>query len=165
MARFEPGWESDYAGRPPLKHLVCAGVIESHQALEDGRFNIVLQGVARVRLLRELSTDKPYREVEGAWVHESAGEGLEEAGARQAVMTLLPHLSDEGAQHLGGLVRGVHGSVLADVLASNLAADAVVRERLFEQLDVGARFADVTGLLLDIGARLTRDKPAQGLLN
>ncbi len=40
------------------------GTIEEVEALEDGRFNIILQGEARFRMLRELDSATPFRQIE-----------------------------------------------------------------------------------------------------
>src|SRR5262245_7327661 len=60
MALLKPGWEADYQGRPALYSPGCAGVIEQCEPLEDGRFNIVLRGVSRFRVLQE-HAGEPYR--------------------------------------------------------------------------------------------------------
>jgi len=48
----------------PLFTVGCLGHIEEVEALDDGRYNIVLVGEARFRLLRELSVTTPFRQVE-----------------------------------------------------------------------------------------------------
>ncbi len=58
LALLRPGWEEHYEGRPPLHPVACLGRIDGEQRLEDGRFNLLLRGLARVRLLEELSTPK-----------------------------------------------------------------------------------------------------------
>ena len=42
----------------------CLGRIDSAEEMEDGRFNVVLEGLGRFRVLREIETDTPYRQVE-----------------------------------------------------------------------------------------------------
>ncbi|CAN5272386.1 LON peptidase substrate-binding domain-containing protein [soil metagenome] len=49
---------------PPLFAVGCIGRISDIEALEDGRFNIVLEGEARFRLLRELDVTTAFRQVE-----------------------------------------------------------------------------------------------------
>lgn len=53
MTLLRAGWESDYEGRPPIYATGCAGVITHAERLDDGRFNIVLKGLARFRVLGE----------------------------------------------------------------------------------------------------------------
>src|SRR3954465_8007381 len=46
MALLQPGWEDDYHKRPPIYPGVCIGRIFKEEKLEDGRFNLLLQGAA-----------------------------------------------------------------------------------------------------------------------
>jgi Lon protease-like protein len=48
----------------PLYDVGCVGKIEEVEALDDGRYNIVLAGEARFRVLRELDVATPFRQVE-----------------------------------------------------------------------------------------------------
>ena len=59
VARLAPGWESAYEGRPRLMPVAGAGVIEEHEKLPDGRFNILVRGVARVRIRGEHARASP----------------------------------------------------------------------------------------------------------
>ncbi len=60
MVLLRPGFEQDYEGRPPVFDVGCAGVITHHERLQDGRFNIVLQGTERFRIEDE-DHSRPYR--------------------------------------------------------------------------------------------------------
>src|SRR5690349_8569421 len=53
MVLLRPGWERDYEGRPPIYPIGCSGVITHAERMPDGRFNIVLRGVERFRVLEE----------------------------------------------------------------------------------------------------------------
>lgn len=48
----------------PLYSIGCVGRIGDVEALEDGRFNIVLEGKARFRVLGELDVTTPFRQVD-----------------------------------------------------------------------------------------------------
>lgn len=50
--------------RPELFDVGCVGHIAHVEALDDGRYNIVLEGIGRFRLLRELDVTTPFRQVE-----------------------------------------------------------------------------------------------------
>jgi Lon protease-like protein len=60
MVLLRPGWEADYEGRPPVYDLGCVGVISHVEHLPDGRYNLVLKGVSRFRIVGE-DTSQPYR--------------------------------------------------------------------------------------------------------
>ena len=60
MIQLRPGYEANYAGRPPVFAVGCAGVITDFEELPDGRYNIVLRGLVKFRILSE-DQSLPYR--------------------------------------------------------------------------------------------------------
>lgn len=54
----------------PLYAIGCLGKIGEVEALDDGRFNLVLEGEARFRVLRELNAVTPFRQVEAELIEE-----------------------------------------------------------------------------------------------
>jgi Lon protease-like protein len=56
----------------PLYRIGCLGKIGEVEALDDGRFNIVLEGESRFRILRELDVTTPFRQVEAELLPEAA---------------------------------------------------------------------------------------------
>lgn len=60
MVLLKPGYEEDYQGRPPIYPLGCSGVIVEEERLEDGRYNILLLGQSRFRVVEERGGE-PYR--------------------------------------------------------------------------------------------------------
>ena len=61
IAMVQPRNEED---PPPVFPIGCLGSIVGSEQLDDGRYNIVLEGVCRVRILREYDVTTPYRQVE-----------------------------------------------------------------------------------------------------
>src|SRR5215831_19150370 len=53
MVLLRPGWEREYEGRPAVYPIGCSGVITHVERLSDGRYNIVLRGLERFRILEE----------------------------------------------------------------------------------------------------------------
>ncbi|MET0376756.1 MAG: LON peptidase substrate-binding domain-containing protein [Rhizorhabdus sp.] len=49
---------------PPLFEVGCIGHIREVERLDDGRFNIILDGINRFRLIRELVVTTPFRQIE-----------------------------------------------------------------------------------------------------
>ena len=56
--------DSKTGKQPQIHSVICIGTIVAHTQLEDGRFNLLLQGVARARIVRELAVEQPYRMAE-----------------------------------------------------------------------------------------------------
>ena len=60
MVLLQSGWEHEYEGTPPVYPIGCSGVITHFERLGDGRYNIVLRGLERFRILTE-ERSKSYR--------------------------------------------------------------------------------------------------------
>ena len=52
--RSSPATRRNYQGRPAVRPIIGVGAIVGHEPLGDGRANIVLRGLARARIEREL---------------------------------------------------------------------------------------------------------------
>ncbi len=61
IAMIQPSGDGD---PPPLFRAGCLGEIVGVEEMEDGRFNIVLQGSHRFRLIAEADTGTPYRQAD-----------------------------------------------------------------------------------------------------
>ena len=53
MVLLRPGWQPNYEGRPAVYPIGCSGVITHVDQLGDGRYNVILRGVERFRVLEE----------------------------------------------------------------------------------------------------------------
>ena len=60
MALLKPGWQSNYYGNPDIYDVAGMGRIVSCETCADGKINIVLYGLKRVRIT-EIIKDRPYR--------------------------------------------------------------------------------------------------------
>jgi Lon protease-like protein len=57
---LQPGWETDYFGAPAVYPWGTLSIIEQAVPMDDGRFNILVRGEVRIRIVDEVSRD-PYR--------------------------------------------------------------------------------------------------------
>jgi len=89
IALLRGGAEPGYASINAIHDIACLGKIETYEELEDGKFNIVVVGLHRVRIVREVQ-HSPYRMVEV--------EMLEEAACDERAVDIV-----ERHNHLGGL--------------------------------------------------------------
>jgi Lon protease-like protein len=60
----------------PLYTVGCLGKIAEFEALDDGKYNIVLEGEARFRVLRELDVATPFRQVDAELIDDAIEEAL-----------------------------------------------------------------------------------------
>ncbi|MEQ9461884.1 MAG: LON peptidase substrate-binding domain-containing protein [Phycisphaeraceae bacterium] len=106
MATFnDPAWKSNYAENPIIHHAVCVGYILRHNILPDGRYNILLQGIARATIKSELEHN-PYRI--------AMLQDLEQNNNTKPVMEIDLH---DTRQHLDTLIHDDTLSQLASVQA------------------------------------------------
>ena len=89
IALLRAGSEAGYPNPSSVHEIACLGKIESHEELKDGKYNIVVVGIHRVRILREVQ-HSPYRLVEV----EKLDDGVSDERAPDVV---------ERHNHLGGL--------------------------------------------------------------
>ena len=63
IAMIQPQDRPD-GGTSALFDVGCVGRIDQVEALDDGRFNLILEGVQRFRMVRELEVTTPFRQIE-----------------------------------------------------------------------------------------------------
>ncbi|RST29739.1 ATP-dependent protease [Sphingomonas ginkgonis] len=64
IGMIQPSSLADGPERPPIAAVGCLGELVNVEELDDGRFNIVLQGSHRFRVVDELSVDTAYRQAD-----------------------------------------------------------------------------------------------------
>jgi Lon protease-like protein len=133
------------AGEQPPRVLpvIGVGVLERVDRLPDGRFNIVLRGVARARIQSELPATEPYRLV-GAQLLEPrapAGRAATLADAlRQLVLALSATRRTRETQALAQLAARAQGpGDLADIVAGALFATPRERQAALETVELEPR--------------------------
>ncbi len=140
-----PGWEPDYAGRPALHAVATLGQIVADQKLEDGRYNLLLRGLSRVRIVEEISGDKLYRVgradlVEDAPLANLALELNWRNRLRQRVPAWINQPPGEVQQQLRKLLDSdIPLGALCDILSFAMPLDPDRKQELLQELDVDAR--------------------------
>lgn len=156
VGRIQPGHEQDAPGDPPLVEVMGVGRIVRHQSLPDGRWNLVLGGLARVRLVQELEPIEGYRRFETALLEDDPHDGAEAVAhlATIRACTLSLASTNAGAAKAIGQVleRGLTPARAADALASVLFGHPDDRQALLESLDVNERLARVTDRVVELVA-------------
>lgn len=164
LAQVMPGQESLLSGKPELEDMVCIGTITMNEPLEDGRYNLVLVGIARARLVRELPLVHPYREFEAELIEDAAVTPGDDEALRRAVVELVARVPQPVGQRVAQVTSRVSGGQLADVVASTFMQDPSQRFEVLRETDVRARMEIVTEELLGVVGHLKPKKP-EGLLN
>ncbi|MHC4179823.1 MAG: LON peptidase substrate-binding domain-containing protein, partial [Planctomycetota bacterium] len=142
MATLAPGWESDYEGRPPLYPVACLGRITTYHRLDDGTYNVLLLGLRRVRVVRELTPASSFREAEVELCEDYVPPARATVRAalrrklRNALLETLPSLPEAQEQLDQLLGADVSLGVLTDVISYMLDLDLSDKEALLAQTDV-----------------------------
>jgi uncharacterized protein len=63
IGMIQPTQNEDKVLKPALSAIGCAGRLTGYRESEDGRYMITLTGVCRFRMVEELATGMPYRQV------------------------------------------------------------------------------------------------------
>ena len=140
MVMLKAGWEADYYGNPPVHEIACLGKIVEATELPDGRYNIVLCGEKRVRIVSMLS-EKPYRTAKVELVEDTctAERELEANGLRERLLSTARRVPSTFYRHknvpraLAKLDAPLGCST--DLLAVSLLLSAPVKQELLETLD------------------------------
>ncbi len=143
LAQLKPGFEADYQGRPPVRSMAGLGKIIAHRENADGTYNILLEGLGRVRIDEELPPEHSYREVRAHRVRDRIAEGFDQQTVRETLRLLIDKLSktigESGASLRSLCAETKRLPCLIDVLSSALIQKPVLRRRLFECRDLATR--------------------------
>jgi len=159
LGSLAPGWEGDYEGRPPLRPTACLCRIATHQKTDEGTYNVLVLGVRRLKLLRELPPKKLFRVVESEIIDDfepaDADPGVAAAlqqrllAAFKQAMPRIPNAYEQLDQLLGSQITL---GMLADIVAYTIELDLETKIQLLAECNVFRR----TELLLEaIEARAT----------
>ncbi len=154
VARLEPGFEPHYGGRPPVFDVCGLGVIENHNPRPDGRYDLTLRGLCRVRIAEELPPLRAFRCVRAVRMLEpdvpAALLAAWQLKLRELWAQLAPHLP-EPARDLRVLTRDAEGaSAYTDRLAAALVADPDASHQLLAEADPGERLRLLTARVQEL---------------
>jgi Lon protease-like protein len=166
LALLKPGWESDYHGCPDVHDIGCAGRLVEVTDLPDGRFNIKLAGVCRVRF-DSFDVDYPYRVARIRPLPETippeGGTGVHEArmGLVGAYAMLVSTITGQPAAGLDGAFSAPFHA-LVNTLCTHIDLPPSVKHELLRLDDVLERCLAVTALIQREVERQGRRRSGQG---
>lgn len=123
----------------PLFAIGCVGKIGEVEALDDGRYNIVLEGEARFRLLREIEVGTPYRQVEGELLSDADDEVLSSAERASFEREARRFASAQGYSVDWESVERLDDTMLVNGVSQIAPFDAAAKQALLEAPDLGTR--------------------------
>ena len=136
---LRPGWETDYFGTPDIHLCGTVGTIEQAVSLDDGRFNILVRGDVRFRVVGEVSR-LPYRTARVVASPEMERAAPEAYAQREWLADLarqyLKYLPDQMAVPE---IETVGLDALTNALIMSLNIDVEEKQKLLEIDDLIAR--------------------------
>lgn len=136
IAMIQPREARDGA---PLFDIGCVGRIEDVEALEDGRYNIVLGGEQRFRVLREVQSNTQFRQVEAELLVEPQNEYLS-LGERASLEAEAREFADRHGYAVDwDSVASLDDASLVNGVAQIAPFDAAAKQVLLEAPDLRQR--------------------------
>jgi len=165
MVAVLPSQIASMHGNPATISIGCAGIIEDHQLLPGGRYNIVLLSTERFRIRRELplTAIRSYRIAEVEFLEEaddpedSAGFVQQRArlmGLFSELINWLENIGDQVIAHHSGeptctpdSLEEIDNAVLTQSIANTFHLTSVEKQGLLEENGHCARFERLSALL------------------
>jgi Lon protease-like protein len=149
---------------PELYPVGCCGHIDQHERQADGRFLIVLEGVRRFRILRELEPVRGYRRVEADFSEfGSDRHSAELAIDKQEILSVLDRFGrQKDLEFDPDLLGALSGSRLVNTLSTALPFTPVEKQALLEATSPDERASllmTLMGMELDSGRQNQSSSP------
>lgn len=146
IGMIQPRAISGASKSPPLFSVGCLGRMADIEAMDDGRYNIILEGVKRFTLVRELDVKTAFRQAEVTLWDENNDESL--ASAERAALEIE---SRKFADTLGYSVDWDAVSQLDDAALVNAIAQVAPFDSAAKQACLEAkRLADRSELIIQL---------------
>ncbi len=134
MVLLRDGWEGEYDGCPPVYPVGCSALITHFEKLPDGRYNIVLRGLERFRIVDEDNT-RAYRRARTAAVPDRELTAADRADLRhqRGRLEMLIAPSEQGGGIDPRAAAAMNDDDLVNALAQYLDLEAIEKQALLEQ--------------------------------
>lgn len=134
---LQPGWDTTTAKQPAIHQVACVGRIIADQLLSDGRSNLLLRGLCRVRIIEEIPSEKLYRSARVELIHDRNDAPVEMLMdlRKQLEERILPKFKDGPiAKQLDELFHSeLPLGALCDVLAFALPIPLEWKQKMLEE--------------------------------
>jgi uncharacterized protein len=125
---------------PSLYAIGCLGRIDDVEALEDGRYNIVLEGLQRFTIDQELEVSTPFRQIEATlWEEDELGEVLSIAERAALEMESRRFADVQGYAVDWEAVSQLDDFSLVNAIAQIAPFDSAAKQALLESRGLGVR--------------------------
>src|SRR5580765_7456853 len=148
MVLLRPGWDRDYEGRPAVYPVGCSGVLTHVEQLSDGRFNLVLRGLERFRIVGE-DHERSYRRATIEPLRERMLDAEDRAAIRRQRAKLESMLAPppDRAGTDSSMPSSMSDEDLVNALAQYLDLEALEKQALLERPCLRSRAEALVELL------------------
>lgn len=151
MVLLKEGWEDKYFENPPVYDIACVGKIQKSDVLSDGKYNIVLYGMQRVKILNFVQ-DKPYRVAQVRYLEEIRFDQenfIESFAAKSFIGFLGKYLIAAGVGNPDDLLKLETHSLesIVNQVASLLDFSLLEKQELLEITSLQVRYERILQLL------------------
>ena len=146
---------------PPIYDMGCVGRIVEVEAMDDGRYNILLQGTARFRVVSELDVTTPFRQVEADVEDTDMPAGILSSIERAAVERAARSFCDaQGYSVDWAAITGLDDETFINGIAQVAPFDNASKQALLEADNLNDRADLAIELMRFFGKRRPDDDPA-----
>jgi uncharacterized protein len=145
------GDEEGDPARPSLYAVGGVGRIAEVEAMEDGRYNLVLEGVALFRIVRELDVSTPFRQVEAELLPAPGDAALAPAERAGLEMEARSFADAAGYKVNWDQVGRLDDESLVNGIAQIAPFDVAAKQALLEAPDLPARAELIVQLMQFFG--------------
>ena len=150
IGMIQPTSETLLSDRPEIHRVGCAGRITSYSETSDGRIVLVLTGVCRFQVTREIEEQRGYRRVRADWERFAADchAGDETIVDRPGFLSSLKtYCTLRGVEIPWEDIEKMPDNELTNLLCAHLPLSPEDKQALIETLPTGERAALMRGLL------------------
>lgn len=153
VAMIQPGQE--VMSVPPVCEVGCVGRIIHAEKLDNGRYNILLQGLERVKLVQELPSSRSYRCFQAEPMPRPDKSAVlaahTELARLQSCVYSLGAAAAESDQELVEVLRSTADPIeLTDILAAVLVSEPTKMQQLLATTDLRVRLNQLIDTLAEV---------------
>lgn len=142
---------------PALFDVGCVGRIADVEALDDGGYNIVLEGLSRFRVLRELEVTTPFRQIDAEIEAERADEWLASVERAALEQEARRFAERQGYMVDWSAVGQLDDTALVNGIAQVAPFDAAAKQAMLEADSINDRAELIMQLMQFFGRRDSDD--------
>lgn len=153
MVLLKKGWEMNYFGNPEVHKIGCVGEIQYSEKLEDGRYNIMIYGISRVKILNFVQ-EEPYRIARVKNLKDSNFDHDEfnvKYEAENFIELVRHYLKEVGIKNMNNLLKLQSHSLesIMNQVASILDVEILEKQVLLEMNSLEVRYDRLTQIIKD----------------